>query len=160
MKVFQLKAIFILRIKESVIDFSFSAVNNNNFWSFKASLGFYIIVSTKVSVINNKLPLPLYKALFQTVIGYIFSWYTFIYIIFLQVITDFQNSLFLVPDGMEIAVFFLEFQNNFLELLWLDYALCKLLIPLIPCPTPLDISFKTMKTAWQTEDNHFKAAGL
>lgn len=61
---------------------------------------------------------------------------------------------------MEIAVFFLEFQNNFLELLWLHYALCKLLIPLTPCPTPLDISFKIMKTAWQTEGNQFKAACL
>lgn len=49
-------AFFILRIKESVIDSSFSAVDDYNFLNFKASLGFYMIISTKFSVINNNYP--------------------------------------------------------------------------------------------------------
>lgn len=69
-----------LRIKESVIDFICSAVDDYNVWNFKASLSFYIIISTRVSVINYKLPLPLYKILFQTADRiYIFLIYIYLY---------------------------------------------------------------------------------
>lgn len=78
--------------------------------TFETSLGFYIIISTKVSVINNKLPLPLDKTLFQRAYRiYIFLIYIYLH----NFSASHHNSLFLVPDGMEIAVFFLEFSEQF-----------------------------------------------